>query len=124
LPYLRRIHTQFSERAAERIAVHTKLLCRFALITAMTRKNLEYVLLLELSHRVGVSDTSSVHLEDEVVEIAFQSRGLPFSKLGWSCLGSSFSITRLSLRLEAGLDPIRCRVLEVVEAVKQTLSEI
>jgi hypothetical protein len=104
--------------------VHTKLLCRFALITAMTRKNLEYVLLLELSHRVGVSDTSSVHLEDEVVEIAFQSRGLPFSKLGWSCLGSSFSITRLSLRLEAGLDPIRCRVLEVVEAVKQTLSEI
>lgn len=33
-------------------------------------------------------------------------------------------ITLLSLRLEALLDPIRCRVLDVVEAVKKTQFEI
>lgn len=58
--------------------MHAELLSGFALITAMTRKNLEDVLLLKLAHRVGVSNTSGVHLEDEVVEFAFQSRSLPF----------------------------------------------
>jgi hypothetical protein len=104
--------------------VHTQLLCRFALIAAMTRKNLEDVLLLKLAHRVGVSDTSGVHLEDEVVEFAFQSRGLPFSELAGPGWDPASCITLLSLRLQAGLDPIRCRVLEVVETVKQTLFEI
>jgi hypothetical protein len=61
--------------------VHPEFLCRFTLIAAVTRKNLENVLLLKLTHRVGVSNTSGVHLEDEVVEFAFQSRGLPFSEL-------------------------------------------
>ncbi len=58
--------------------MHAELFCRFTLIAAVTRKYLEDVLLLKLAHGVGISNTSSVHLEDEVVEFAFQSRGLPF----------------------------------------------
>jgi hypothetical protein len=54
--------------------VHAELLRRFTLIAAVTRENLENVLLLKLTHRVGVSDTGGVHLEYEVVEFAFQSR--------------------------------------------------
>jgi hypothetical protein len=38
-------------------------------------------LLLELTYRVSVGNTSGVHLEDEVVEFAFQSRVLPFIEL-------------------------------------------
>jgi hypothetical protein len=81
LPYLGRIHAELGKRAAERIAVHAEFLSRFTLIAAMTRKNLEDVLSLKLAHRVGVSNTSGVHLEDEVVEFAFQSRSLPFLEL-------------------------------------------
>jgi hypothetical protein len=44
--------------------------------------------LLKLAHRVGVSDTSGVHLEDEVVEFAFQSRRLPFVELTWTLVGN------------------------------------
>ena len=81
LPYLGRIHAELGERSAQRIPVHAEFFCRFALVAAMTRKNLEDVLSLKLAHRVGITDTSGVHLEDEVVEFAFQSRGLPFSEL-------------------------------------------
>jgi hypothetical protein len=61
--------------------MHAQLLSRFTLIAAVTRKNLEDVLSLKFAHSVGVSNTSGVHLEDEIVEFAFQSRGLPFSEL-------------------------------------------
>jgi hypothetical protein len=74
LPYLRRIHAELGECAAERVAVHAEFFSGFALIAAMTRKNLEDVALLKLAHRVGVDDTSGVHLENEIVEFAFQSR--------------------------------------------------
>ncbi len=104
--------------------MHAELFCCFTLIAAVTRKNLQNVLLLKLTHCVVISNTSGVHLEDEIVEFAFQSRGLPFSELVWSCSGSSFIITLLSSRLQTGPDPIRCRVPEVVETVKQTLFEI
>ena len=77
---LRRVHAEFGEGAAKRIAMHAELFSCFALIAAMTRKYLEDVPLLKLTHRVGVSNTSGVHLEDEVVEFAFQSRRLPFVK--------------------------------------------
>jgi hypothetical protein len=124
LPDLGRIHSQFRESAAKRIAVHAELFCGFTLIAAVTRKNLENVLFLKLAHRVGVSNPSGVHLEDEVVEFAFQSRGLPFLELWRPWLGSGFLFTLLSLQLQAALDPIRCRVLEMVETVKQTLFKI
>ena len=104
--------------------MHAEFLCRLALIAAVMRKNLEDVLFLKLAHRVGVSDTSCVHLEDEVVEFAFQSRVLPFLELAWPWLGSNFIMALLSVRLQARLDPIRCRVLEVVETVEQALLEI
>lgn len=84
----------------------------------MTRKNLEDVLLLKLAHSVCVGNTSRMHLEDEVVEFAFQSRGLPFIELSGSCLGSGLMSSLPSLWLEALFDPIRCRVLEVHEPIK------
>lgn len=118
------IHAEFRKRAAQRIAVHAEFFCRFTLIAAMTRKNLEEVLSLKLAHSVGVTDTSGVHLEDEVFEFAFQSRGLPFGELAWSWLGSIFMMTLPSVQLQARLDPIRCRVLEVAKTVKETLFEI
>ena len=68
--------------------MHAEFLGGFALIAAVTRKNLENVLLLKLAHRVGVSNTSGVHLEDEVVEFAFQSRSLPFVEWTWALVGS------------------------------------
>ena len=102
--------------------MHAELFCRFTLIAAVTRKNLENVLFLELAHRVGVTDSSGVHLEDEVVEFAFQSRVF----LLWSghgpWLGSDYMMTRLTLK--TALDPIRWHVLEMVELVKQTPFEI
>jgi hypothetical protein len=54
--------------------VHAEFFRRFTLIAAVTRKNLENELFLKLAHRVGVTDTSGMHLEDEVVEFAFQSQ--------------------------------------------------
>ncbi len=57
----------------------------------MMRKNLEDVLLLKLAHRLRVGNPSGVHLEDEVVEIAFQSRSLPFIELTGPWLGSDRS---------------------------------
>lgn len=68
--------------------MHAEFLSSFALIAAVTRKNLEDVLLLKLAHRVGVSNTSGVHLEDEVVEFAFQSRSLPFVEWTWPLVGN------------------------------------
>lgn len=59
--------------------MHPKFLRRLALVSTMTRKNLKDVLLLKLAHCLGVGDTSGVHLENEVVEFAFQSRVLPLS---------------------------------------------
>lgn len=74
--------------------MHAELLRCFALIATMTRKHLEDVTFLKLTHRVGVSNTSGVHLEDEVVEFAFQSRRLPFVEfmlaLVWSRLQGYF----------------------------------
>ena len=61
--------------------MHTEFFCSFALIAAMTRKHFKDVALFKLTHRVGISDTSGVHLEDEVVEFAFQSQMLPFVEL-------------------------------------------
>ncbi len=54
--------------------MHAEFFCRFTLIAAVTRKNLEDELFLKLAYRVGITDTSGVHLENEVVEFAFQSR--------------------------------------------------
>jgi hypothetical protein len=85
--------------------VHAELFCRFTLIAAVARKNLENVLLLKLSHRVGVTDTSGVHLEDEVIEFAFQSRVFLFWNGHGPWLGSDYMMTRL--RLQTALDPIR-----------------
>jgi len=86
----------------------------------MTRKNLEDVLFLKLAYRVGVTDTSGMHLEDEVVEFAFQSQVFLLWNGHGPWLGSDYMMTRFSLRLQTALDPIRCRVLEMVETVKQT----
>ena len=104
--------------------MHAEFLGGLALIAAVTRENLEDVLLLKLANRVGVGNTSGVHLEDEVVEFAFQSRSLPFVEWTWPWLGTGYRITFSSLRLEALLDPIGRRVLDVVETVKQTKFEI
>jgi hypothetical protein len=63
--------------------VHAELLRRLTLIAAVTRENLKDVLLLKLTHRVGISNTGGMHLEYEVVEFAFQSR----VSLLWNGLG-------------------------------------
>jgi hypothetical protein len=106
LSNLGRIHAELGECAAERIAVHAKLFSSLALITAVTRKNLEDVLLFKLAHRVGVGNTSGVHLEDEVVEFAFQSRSLPFMELTAPLLGPARCFLH-SVQLTALLDPAR-----------------
>ena len=79
-------------------------------------------MLLKLTHRVGVSNPGGVHLEYEVVEFAFQSRVFLLWNGRGPWLGSNYIMimTLLSLSLEPFLDPIRCRVLEMVETVKQT----
>jgi hypothetical protein len=93
LPYLRGIHAELGESTAECVAVHPELFSGLALIAAVTRKHFEDVALLKLTHRVVVSDTSGVHLEDEVVEFAFQSRRLPFMELTWPWLGPDYILT-------------------------------
>jgi hypothetical protein len=55
--------------------VHGEFLRRFALIAAMARKNFKYVSLLELADGISIRDAGGMHLEDEIIEIAFQSRG-------------------------------------------------
>ncbi len=86
--------------------MHAEFFCRFALIAAMTRKNLEDVLFLKLPHRVGVTDTSGVHLEDEVVEFAFQSRVFLFVEWTWALVGIRLH-DYIRLGLQATFDPIR-----------------
>ena len=85
--------------------MHAKLFCRFTLVAAVTRKNLENVLFLELAHCVGVTDASGVHLEDEVFEFAFQSRVFLLWNGRGPWLGSNYMMTLL--RLQTALDPIR-----------------
>ena len=48
------IHSKFGERPAESVAVHTKLFGSFALISAMSRKNLENETLFKFAYRVGI----------------------------------------------------------------------
>jgi hypothetical protein len=104
--------------------VHAEFFRRLTLIAAVTRENLEDVLFLKFAHRVRISNTSGVHLEYEVVEFAFQSRVFLLWNGRGPWLGSNYIMTLLSLRLETFLDPIRCRVLEMVETVKYTSFEI
>ena len=85
--------------------MHAELFCRFTLVAAVTRKNLENVLFLELAHCVGVTDASGVHLEDEVFEFAFQSRVFLLWNGRGPWLGSNYMMTLL--RLQTALDPIR-----------------
>jgi len=73
--------------------VHAQLFCGLTLIAAMTRENLEDVALLKFPHSVGVTDTGGVHLEDEIVEFAFQSRSFLFVELTWSWFGTDCSPT-------------------------------
>ena len=75
LANLRRVHTQLRKCAAERVAMHAELFRGLALITAMTREDFEDKALLELAHGVVVRKPRGMHLKDEVVEIAFHSRG-------------------------------------------------
>jgi hypothetical protein len=79
--------------------VHAEFFRRFTLIAAVTRENLEDVLLLKFAHRVGISNTGSVHLEYEVVEFAFQSRVFLLWNGRGPWLGSNYMMTLLSLRL-------------------------
>ena len=58
--------------------MHAQLLRGFALVATVTRKRLQDVLLLELTHRVSIGNAGSAHLEDEVGKFAFHSRSLPF----------------------------------------------
>jgi hypothetical protein len=67
--------------------MHAELFRGLALITAMTREDFEDKALLELAHRVSVTKAGGVHLEDEIVEFAFQSRRF----LMWSNEGAERS---------------------------------
>jgi hypothetical protein len=72
------VEAKFGECATEGVAVHVQLFGRFALVAAVVRKHLEDVPLLKLADSIGVGDTLGVHLEDEIVEIAFQIAQLPY----------------------------------------------
>ncbi len=58
--------------------MHAELFRRLALVSTVTRKHLQDVLLLELTHCVSIGNACTAHLEDEVGKFAFHSRSLPF----------------------------------------------
>jgi hypothetical protein len=74
---LRGVQPKLVQRAAERVAMHAELIGGLALVAAMTRQHLEDVALLELTHGVVIAHAGGMHLEDDIIEIAFQSRRLP-----------------------------------------------
>ena len=72
------VEAEFGERAAERVAVHVQLFGSFALVAAVVCEHLKDVPLFKLADSIGVGDTLRVHLEDEIVEIAFQCARFPY----------------------------------------------
>src|SRR6185312_2964228 len=68
----RGVQIEFSQRAAERVAVHAEFFGSFALIALVVREDLEDVALLELANSIRIGNSGAVHLRDEAVHFALQ----------------------------------------------------
>lgn len=69
---LGRVHVEFRQGAAQRVAVHAQFFRGLALIALMVREYFQNVALLELADRLGIRNARGVHLSDKTIHFALQ----------------------------------------------------
>lgn len=69
--HLGQVQTEFCHGTAQRIAVHSQLFGRLALVATMRHQNFAQVLFFKLAHGLLVGNAAGVHLGNQAVEFSF-----------------------------------------------------